>query len=693
MNGPLNIAANSAIDGLEITQSGSGEALSITGGNALFGDNDKAIFGIGNDLQIYHDGSASRIVDAGTGIMTIQASSQLGIYNADGTQVSAEFVNDGKVGLRFNGSEKLATTSTGIDVTGSVTADGLTVVAADAALAASIGSNEQRVYITPNGTEISYNASGDAAGSHMFQTGNIDRLNIASNGDLSLYEDTGTTPKFFWDSSAESLGIGTSSVATKLHVMGNSTVRNSLVSTLTLDAGISASNPYTNFGTGIDFKGRDYSNAIRNYGGIYSIMVGNTSPTTPAGDAGFNSALTFYTNTGGASGTNPTEKMRIDASGTLLVGRTGSSGLGKLNVEGGADFTGGDVYLCRDSGSVGIGCTPTTALDVSGAVTVTRSDVADDHSTISNEGGQFIISAATGGGGGTYPMLFKTAATERMRINSDGSVDVGAVANQTSAVLNARFNGAAIEFGHGNNGAGYYGTAGSYGNNGQPYIGFSCYSQENLNLFTTTGAKGNIITGDLSGNLTFAQVTTATAVDQSPENRMTLDASGNLLVGKTAASFTVLGAELRNSGQINSASTLDFLNMYSTSASAYRFYVTNAGQINATSTSISAISDQRFKENIRDLDDGLSKVMQLKPRKFDWKEGKGADTKDARGFIAQEFEEVFPDLIAEWKDPAPEGEEPYKSVSQDLIPTLVKAIQEQQAIIEALTARIAALES
>ena len=70
MNGPLNIAANSGIDGLEITQSGSGEALSITGGNALFGDNDKAIFGIGNDLQIYHDGSHSYIKDAGDGPAT-----------------------------------------------------------------------------------------------------------------------------------------------------------------------------------------------------------------------------------------------------------------------------------------------------------------------------------------------------------------------------------------------------------------------------------------------------------------------------------------------------------------------------------------------------------------------------------------------------------------------------------------------
>ena len=51
----------------------------------------------------------------------------MSIYNADATQVSADFVNDGKVGLRFNGAEKLATTATGIDVTGTVTADGLTV--------------------------------------------------------------------------------------------------------------------------------------------------------------------------------------------------------------------------------------------------------------------------------------------------------------------------------------------------------------------------------------------------------------------------------------------------------------------------------------------------------------------------------------------------------------------------------------
>ena len=85
--------------------------------------------------------------------------------------------------------------------------------------------------------------------------------------------------------------------------------------------------------------------------------------------------------------------------------------------------------------------------------------------------------------------------------------------------------------------------------------------------------------------------------------------------------------------------------------------------------------------------------MSLKPRKFDWKEGKGKDIKGDRGFIAQEFETVFPDMIQEWKDKPPEGEEPYKAVNANLIPTLVKAIQEQQAMINELKAKVAALEA
>jgi hypothetical protein len=212
--------------------------------------------------------------------------------------------------------------------------------------------------------------------------------------------------------------------------------------------------------------------------------------------------------------------------------------------------------------------------------------------------------------------------------------------------------------------------------------------------------RGGYLRSNYSDAVILGTTSGVRALVFSPDNteRMRLDLSGNLLVAKTATSTTTAGAEIRaadgsfystNSATLNTTSTY---NAYSTGASAYRFYVGMAGTVYATNTAITAISDQRLKENIRDLDDGLEKVLALKPRKFDWKEGKGADIKDARGFIAQEFEIVFPDMVEAWKDTPPEGEEPYKAVNANLIPTLVKAIQEQQALITQLQADVAALK-
>ena len=125
---------------------------------------------------------------------------------------------------------------------------------------------------------------------------------------------------------------------------------------------------------------------------------------------------------------------------------------------------------------------------------------------------------------------------------------------------------------------------------------------------------------------------------------------------------------------------------------ADKFFVTGAGVVNATNTSITSISDARLKENVRDLETGLNSVMALKPRRFDWKENQGTNKKDVAGFIAQEVETILPDLIGEWKVNS-EDDTIYKSLEMgNMLPTLVKAIQEQQATIEALTTRITALE-
>ena len=90
--------------------------------DVLFGDNDKLLFGAGSDLQIYHDGSSSRIVDAGTGNLLVQAD-ELVIRNAAGNETKADYTTDGAVNLYHDNVVKLSTTSYGIDISGSAVAD------------------------------------------------------------------------------------------------------------------------------------------------------------------------------------------------------------------------------------------------------------------------------------------------------------------------------------------------------------------------------------------------------------------------------------------------------------------------------------------------------------------------------------------------------------------------------------------
>jgi len=96
--------------------------ITANGGIAL-GDNDKATFGAGDDLQIYHDGNHSYIQDAGTGNLYLAGDTNVGITNSSGTEWKVKGTTDGAVELYYNITQRLATTSTGIDVTGNLTVD------------------------------------------------------------------------------------------------------------------------------------------------------------------------------------------------------------------------------------------------------------------------------------------------------------------------------------------------------------------------------------------------------------------------------------------------------------------------------------------------------------------------------------------------------------------------------------------
>ena len=86
-----------------------------------FADNEKARFGTGTDLEIYHDGSHSYLADTGTGNLNITAST-VNINNAANSENIARFIQDGAVELYHDNSKKVETTSGGATITGSLIA-------------------------------------------------------------------------------------------------------------------------------------------------------------------------------------------------------------------------------------------------------------------------------------------------------------------------------------------------------------------------------------------------------------------------------------------------------------------------------------------------------------------------------------------------------------------------------------------
>jgi len=358
---------------------------------------------------------------------------------------------------------------------------------------------------------------------------------------------------------------------------------------------------------------------------------------------------------------------------------------------------------------VGIGtASPVVALDVNApsSVIIGNSTTGTNQSflVLTNTGGGTRCGIEGSGGGGlftgssayasvlgstgAYPLQFGTNLSIKHSIASDGVAtwsNVGGVAG-TAMTLNSTGLGVGVSPQTKIHIEGASATVAST---------LQIVGAATSTLLLGQNADGGVVRGQGGNNcLTFwTGGSASTAASGTGTERARIDASGNLLVGTTSSSFGVaVGLRTGDSagrlelGSANSANANIGFDMYSTGAAAYRFYVGWGGTVFATNTTISAISDARFKENVQDIDVGLGAILALKPRKFDWKAGKGKDIKGDRGFIAQEFEQVFPNLIDEWKDAAPEGEVPYKSVRQDLIPVLVKAIQELTARVEALEA-------
>ena len=197
-------------------------------------------------------------------------------------------------------------------------------------------------------------------------------------------------------------------------------------------------------------------------------------------------------------------------------------------------------------------------------------------------------------------------------------------------------------------------------------VGQNAYFGQDVGIGFTSGSIG--------GNLNIRN----SAAGQTAA-KIELGSSSN---GSTIGAFIHTGASYASSGM--------FLNFQSNHISGddnvLICYLD--GDIVNKNNSYTQYSDEKLKENIVDATDKLEEVKQIKVRNFNFK---GEDLKQI-GVVAQELESIFPALVKEREVPG--HEDPIKTVKYSvLVPILIKAMQEQQTIIDDLKSRLETLEN
>ena len=437
-------------DGTVSLTSPSFAAASLTG-DLSFGDGNKAIFGdnTNGDLVIQHDGTDSKIVDRGAGELLIQGSSSIRLQNFTGTQDYFVGVNNGASTIYHSGSAKLATTSTGIDVTGTVTADGLTV---DGDLTVDtntlhVDSTNNRVGIGTTSPAVRLDITPDGAGAfgELFRVkgtntgfgqhasmriigGNADStgIRIEQNGSgnssgpiASIYNELNSSLRFGTNNSermritsAGLVGIGTSSPSKTFHVYHPTTNKPALIES----------------------------------GDAFSLLEFKDSSTTniPAIGADGNNII-IQTGSLGA------ERMRIDSSGRLGIGT--SSPNGKLHVKDQTDIamsnsadgqfviegngysgaialnaTGMQIYQNSSARSIIFGNNETEQMriDSSGNVLVGKTSTSNATTTVGFHVQPSGVAVLTRDGGAPLRLSRKTSDGEIMSFHKDGTT-VGSI--------------------------------------------------------------------------------------------------------------------------------------------------------------------------------------------------------------------------------------------------------------------------
>jgi hypothetical protein len=242
VTGDIDVDGTANLDVVDIDGAVDFASTTAHAGNATFADNAKAIFGAGSDLQLYHDGTNSFITNA-TGIL-LQRADDIRLQNGAGSEVMIDATANGAVNLYHNNSAKLATTATGIDVTGTATMDGLVT---DSNVDAASFTSASSTYVDINNGTVTgrlqtissdfFIGTATAATSLAFKSGNgVEAMRIDSSGNVDItYGNlfTDTTSGIFFSGGIGSFtngvyGVGVNNMAFNVNGSGGTGAANLL---------------------------------------------------------------------------------------------------------------------------------------------------------------------------------------------------------------------------------------------------------------------------------------------------------------------------------------------------------------------------------------------------------------------------------------------------------------------------------
>ena len=708
------------------------------GNNIVFGDSsgasdDRLTFGADADLSIYHDGSRSIIQDNGTGNLRIQANN-LELNNADNSENYLFAANNGAVTLYYDNAAKIATTSSGVTVTGNIanTSGDFTLdVAGDIILDADDGD----IFFNDAGTTFArfQNNAGDL----LIESKVNDKDMIfrgVDNGSIvtALTLDMSNAGAATFNSFIYLDYIrGKSDINTGVNIAGSDVLafqtggseRMRIDSSGNVLIGTTANKGQLTVGDGatgtktIALNGSASSTSVMN---LDFLGGGSGNPSGRIGYSSSTEAMTFHT----GDLASIAERMRIDSSGNVGIGTTTSpsssdvklvinssgGGFAQFNFNGGAGSAigspaastqafytttgniGSDVYTERMRlvvNRLGIGTSSPTSYANSQATLVVE-DSSSPAIAISDTGQTrdwFLIALGDGlairyadGGGSGSP----SNVTEAAFFKNNGNVGI----NDSNPAYPLEVNG----------------TVRAVGTNNLPALIVDGNSTDEGDIVAATGDHITIGHHGLTG-----------ASGQFTE-RLRLNSSGVILMGSTASTFggidatrlAVVGGSNTSSNAVqmivdedstveggstllaigfsadNSFSTANYINFFDSGGQQGRIEGAGAGSV-AYQTS----SDRRLKSNIRDTGSKWDALKQIQVRDYEWT----ADTsnKTVTGFIAQELHTIFPDAVSEGDEDVTK-----KSWAVDYgrtTPIIIKALQEAMAKIETLETKIAALEA